>query len=119
MSTKRILLIVRKPPGVVPDAWEALRFALSLYAADAPVTVAFEGLGVTNGMSRVAVEPTNAYSTRRLIHDLEGFGIPLYFAKEDLAAYPASDGNLSSHARLIPREELAVLVAGHDVTIAF
>jgi len=118
LSAKRVLLIVRKPPGVTPDAWEALRFALSLYAADAPVTVALEGLGVFNCVLGIP-EPTSAYSTQRFIHDLESYGVSSYVVREDLMTYLASDAVQSTHARPISRKELAMLVADHDVTIAF
>ncbi len=114
-SIRQTLLIVRKPPFGSVDSWEAMRLALSFYGSHAQVAVVFEGDGVSNWVSQMMPETASAYSVARFVRDLEQFGIPVYVVSEDLAERGLNAHDMaSSHARLIPRAELARMVSSYD-----
>ncbi len=118
MVDKKILLIIRKPPRQVADAWDALRLALSLYAAQANFGVVFEGAGVSNLFSKEEAVQADPYSTLKLIRDLDEFGVKMFAVKEDAEA-AGFQGSPPFHSQLVNRQAFAGFVTGHDVVLAF
>ena len=119
MAEAKTLLIVRKPPYGLVDSWEVMRLALSLYAANLPVSVVFAGGGVSNWVSKMAPEAAKAQSVARFVKDLEQFEIPVYLVSEDLAERGLGEPDLASHhPKMVSRAAVAQLVASHDCVVA-
>jgi len=118
LDNKNILLIIRKPPHQSADSWDALRLALSLYAAQAKFGVVFEGAGVANLLSKEEEGEVDSYSTLKLIRDLDEFGAQLFVVKEDMEA-AGFEGTPPFHSQLVDRQAFAGFVADHDMVLAF
>ncbi len=119
MEERNTLMIVRKPPFGSADSWEALRLALSFYAQRAPITVVLEGPGVLNWVAGIASEAGSAQSVSRFVKDLALFGVPVFIVSEDLLECGFAAADLASqHAVLMPRSQLAQMLASYDTVVA-
>ena len=119
MELHRTLVVVRKSPLGSVDSFEAMRLALSFYAADVPVTVLFEGPGALNWVSRVTGSDALAQSISRIVADFERFKIPTYVISEDLAENGFAPAELASrHPTVIPRSQAHSMLMAYDTVVA-
>jgi len=119
MTKHNTVIVVRKPPLGSVDAFEAMRLALSFYAAGAPVALLFEGPGTLNWVSGIAGPDVLAQSVSRLVTDIARFKIPAYVISEDLAESGFTPSDLASqHPVLIPRSDVSSMLTAYDSVVA-
>ena len=119
MASRRTLVVVRKAPLGSVDSFEAMRLALSFYAAEIPVEVLFEGSGALNLVSGMAGSDALSQSVSRLVTDIARFKIPSYVISEDLEETGFAPADLAPPLPLvIPRSHLSSMLTAYDTVVA-
>jgi sulfur relay (sulfurtransferase) DsrF/TusC family protein len=84
-----------------------------------PVEILLEGDGVFNWLRGIAQESKDTHSVSRLANDLERFGIPIFMVGEDMVNRGLKQDDLiSTHSKIISRQDAAMMIASHETTIA-
>lgn len=105
---KRILYIVRRPPGVLADEITDLMLVSGVF--EQPTSVLFADQGIYQLLGLDARESA--------LGSLSGYGVEnLYVCADDLAALGVPADDIGLDARPASRRDIRALIAGHDIVL--
>ncbi|MDE0659327.1 MAG: hypothetical protein OXI79_06710 [Gammaproteobacteria bacterium] len=105
---KRVLYIVRRPPGVLADEFFDVTFVSGVF--EQPASVLFADCGAYQLVGLDAREsPIKTLADYDVDH--------LYVSEESMTRLGLDVGDIPSHVRTVSRREVRELIASHDVVL--
>lgn len=105
---KRVLYIVRRPPGVVADEVTDVILVSGVFEQPTSVLFADQGAYQLFGVDR----------RQSSINTLSSYGVKdLYVSEESVRSLGLDLGNMPSNVLAAGRREIRELLAGHDVVL--
>ena len=114
-----MLVIVTRAPYGLEDAFAGLRLALAMGVNGMKVSVVEVDDGVYNAVAGQRPEAVGMPSNVDATTELYDFDISVLVVREDLAERCIGESSLIDGVKVVGREELKDLIAGHDVTTTF